>query len=487
MGIGSHPERPRVLVAGAGMAGLAAALSALEAGADVVLLSRSPAVRSPSCAYRGALNASKGSVDGHVADALGWGGPGAQAEALRRRAEGAAGLAEWLARAGLPFDRGGEGLLRHRLPGASEARALSAGAGFGRQVLHALDARLRTFEARGRLIRAEAWHVAALLLPGGHCAGVAAVQVHGLEARAFGADAVVLATGGAGARLSPSTCALEAGGAPLGLALAAGAAAVDADRLAWTPAVPGPLKDLPLPPLLVSAGAVVAEDSLDLRGLSKTDLRRWGGTFPRLAAAFSGRNPFAEALPLRRAVAGTLGGLEAGPDMTTSLPGLLVAGEAAWGGFGARALPGDEALAWLHQGLTAGRTAAGATHHPTPPDLLEAASADLQARVDGLLARRDGAEPGARLAALSGRLSEALEHRTGLEALEAELAAWSEAPVRIGDPVPHANAGLVEALDLPSTLAWAGAMVAAARTRMGSEAPVRVRLEGGAVRTEALP
>ncbi len=493
MGAASGPwtgsGRPRVLVAGAGMAGLAAALEALEEGAEVLLLSRSPATRSPSTAYRGALNAAEADVDAHVADALAWGGPGADAGAALRRAKASISLASWLSRAGVPFDRSGAAYLRHRLPGASEARALSAGSSLGRMVVHALDGRLRHFEAGGRLLREEGWHLAGFLAePGGPCQGISAVHRRTLEARAFGADAVILATGGAGRLGRPSACALEATGGPLGLALRAGAAATDPDRLAWAAAVPGPDKDLPVPPLLLAAGAAATASGLDLRGLAKPLLKRWGGSFPRLAGAFTGRNPSGEILPLRPAVAGTLGGLAADEAQATGLPGLWAAGEAAWGGFGTAALPGDEALAWLHQGREAGRHAARAAQAEAPAAAaLEAAAAALRHRIQDLLGSAKAEPVGAAWRTLAGLLEAGRSEGADLQALEAGLAGLEDLRVRPADHVHHANEDLLAALDFPAVLAWARAELAARRARAGQPAPVDVHVRGGAILAAVRP
>jgi succinate dehydrogenase / fumarate reductase flavoprotein subunit len=486
-GSATGPGRPRVLVAGAGMAGLAAALEALEEGAAVTLLSRTAATRSPSTAFRGALNAPEGDVASHIADALAFGGPGADEATLQRRAKAALSLAAWLAQAGVPFDRSGVAYLRHRLPGASEARALSAGPGFGRMVVHALDARLRHFEAAGRLTRAEGWHLADLLKgPEGRCEGVAAVHARSLEARAFGADAVVLATGGAGRLARPSACALEATGAPLGLALLAGAPAVDPDRLAWTAAVPGPDKDLPVPILLLAAGASATATELDLRGLPRPALKRWGGVFPRLAGAFTGRNPLGEPLPLRQAVSGTLGGLAVDEGMATGLPGLWAAGEAAWGGFGAAALPGDEALAWLHQGREAGRHAARALPSgAADPARLEAAAAALRHQLEDLRGSTHAEPVHTAWKVLLESLRAAAAQGADLAGLDARLASLAEARVRPVDHAHHANAELLLALEFPRTVAWARAVLAALRLRPSHAGAVGVGVRDGAFLAEA--
>jgi succinate dehydrogenase / fumarate reductase flavoprotein subunit len=464
-----------VLVAGAGMAGLAAALSALEAGARVVLLSRQPATRSPGAAFRGGLNAAadQGGIEAHIADALACGGPGASAAAARARCEAAAGIAAWLAERGVPFDRDADGLQRSSFPGASRPRTLGAGASLGRQILHTLDGQARRFEAEGRLERADGWHLAELALDGdGACRGVAAVDLRSAQVRAFPADAVILASGGAGHLFRPSTGALDANGALLGLAHRHGARLRDADRLVWTDAVPGTEKDLAVPPFLIANGATTGDGGLDLRPLGKALLKRWGGGFPRLAAAFSGRNPAGQALPLRRAVAGTLGGLRVTEDMATDIPNLFAAGAAACAGWGARTLPGDEALAWLHGGLAAGRAAARASRGE---DASAGRAADaLLARLHGLHTAHAGASPIALFDALTEILSAALAAgATPAEAAGArlaELASRAEAGLWVKDRNWVANAALAAALDFPSSLAWARSAAASAAFRASQDA-----------------
>jgi len=292
------------------------------------------------------------------------------------------------------------------------------------------------------------------------------------EVRAFPADAVILASGGAGRLFKPSTGALDANGALLGLAHRHGARLQDADLLVWTQAVPGFDKDLAVPPFLVLNGATVGEVGLDLRAVGKPQMKRWGGGFPRLAAAFTGRNPAGELLPLRRTIAGTLGGLRIDAHMATDIPHLHAAGAAACAGWGARTLPGDEILAWLHGGLTAGRAAARAMGSDSAA--AQEAAERVKVRLHTLHAAHAGASPIALFDALTEILSAALAAGAtpAREAARhlAELAGRADAGMWVKDRNWVANAGLIAALDFPGSLAWAQSAAASAAFRADSAA-----------------
>lgn len=212
----------RLIVVGSGVAGLTAALEAVDAGHDVTLFTKSDLAQSNTRYAQGGVAVvmtSDDTVAEHVQDTLIAGAGLSDEDTVEVLcSEGPAAIREMIER-GVQFDRHG-GELAHGLEAAhSHARILHAGGdATGAGIAYALIDRLRESDVAVH----ERTTVVDLVIQEGVCIGVKLLdgsEVHG--------DAVVLATGGAG-QLFPYTTNPEIATAD-GLAMALRAGAVGAD------------------------------------------------------------------------------------------------------------------------------------------------------------------------------------------------------------------------------------------------------------------
>jgi len=232
-----------IIVVGSGVAGMTAALDAVEPGGpqsyDVTLLTKADLAQSNTRYAQGGVAvvidemADPGAPDlgdtvaSHIADTLVAGAGLSDDETVRILCtDGPAAMDELIAR-GVPFDRH-DGQLSHGLEAAhAHARILHAGGdATGAAIAYALIDRIRESAVTVR----EQTTVVDLLLEDG-----AVVGVRLLGGEQLRADAVVLATGGAG-QLFPYTTNPEVATADgLGMALRAGAVAADLEFYQFHP------------------------------------------------------------------------------------------------------------------------------------------------------------------------------------------------------------------------------------------------------------
>ena len=185
-------SRPRVIVIGGGLAGLWATLVLVEKGLDVDLFSLFEVKRSHSACAQGGINAAldtKGegdSVDRHVLDTLKGGAWLANQPPVAAMCAAAPGLIRAYERMGVTFSRTAEGLLDLRLfGGVKHRRTCFAGASTGQQLLYALDAQVRRWEAEGRVRKHEWQEMLSLVIDGrGHCRGITALDLRSMAVNA---------------------------------------------------------------------------------------------------------------------------------------------------------------------------------------------------------------------------------------------------------------------------------------------------------------
>ncbi|HEY2311532.1 MAG TPA: FAD-binding protein [Gaiellaceae bacterium] len=346
-----------VLVVGAGVAGLSAALAAADAGASVRVLAKASHTSSNSYAAQGGVAAAVGRDDDpalHMADTLAAGRGLCRIGAVELlTSEAPARIAE-LRRLGVSFDHG-----LGREGGHSRARVVHAGgADTGRHIADVLTARVRE-HPRVRL--AEGERITSL----GTLRG----------------SAVILATGGYAALWARTTNPHGAVGEGLLLGQAAGASLADLEFVQFHPTA---LRDdnghdgFLLSEALRGAGATLLDDGgerfvdelaprdvvaravaahagarLDLRPVERN-------LYPTLMAtlAEAGYDPADEPVPVSPAAHYAIGGIVADLDARTSVPGLYAAGECACSGVhGANRLASNSLLECLVFGRRAGLTA----------------------------------------------------------------------------------------------------------------------------------
>ena len=132
----------KVLIIGGGGAGLVSALSAHEAGADVVVVSKTLPTRSQTSMAQGGMNAVLGDDDtvaDHIADTLRSSAGLGDESRITFMCEKAPEAVRWCNALGLPFSRDESGeIARRRLGGASASSACHAQDYTGLKLLHTL-------------------------------------------------------------------------------------------------------------------------------------------------------------------------------------------------------------------------------------------------------------------------------------------------------------------------------------------------------------
>ena len=376
----------RVIVVGSGLAGLLAAVTAAERGADVLLLTKAALADANTTHAQGGIAAAlfpDDSVAAHVRDTLVAGaGLCSRAAVEVLCTEGPARVRELIAR-GVRFDADAAGGLARGLEAAhSSARILHAGGdATGAEIERALIAAAR---ASARVSIREHAVLVDLVVDGGAVVGVSLLG--GDEY----ADAVVLATGGAGQLFAHTTNPAVATGDGVAAAWRAGAELADAEFYQFHPtalAAPGSFliseavrgegavlrnaagrrfmldvhPDAELAPRDVVARGIATEMAaqggepvvLDATGIGA----RLAARFPTIDAATraAGFDWTREPIPVTPAAHYWMGGIATDVSGRTSLPGLWAVGEcASTGVHGANRLASNsllEAAVFAHRAV----------------------------------------------------------------------------------------------------------------------------------------
>lgn len=373
-----------LLILGAGIAGVYAALAAEERGAKVLLLSKDPLPSGSTPWAQGgvAFPLDEADLEAHLQDTLRAGRGLVEEGVARSILEEAPRHLERLLALGLPF---------HPEPtregGHSRARVRHLGG--DRSGLFLLQGLLKQLRSPVR----EGYMALALLLGEGRVAGALVLGPEGLEL--VRAGAVLLATGGLGRLFPVTTNPKGATGDGMALAYLAGATLRDLEFVQFHPtALPDgslvseacrgegaillnaqgdrfmprydPLGELA--PRDVVARAVHRERErtggvyLDLRPIPHLESR-----FPTVVATARtlGLDPLREPIPVAPAAHYAMGGVRTDLLGYTGLPGLYAAGEVASTGFhGANRLASNSLLEGLVMGERAARAALQDLAHP---------------------------------------------------------------------------------------------------------------------------
>ncbi len=226
-----------VLVIGAGLAGMRAALAAHEQGATVAILTKVHPVRSHSNAAQGGINAAltdRGDKwEDHAFETVKGSDYLGDQDAVEVLAQEAGQDIIALEHMGVIFNRNEEGRLgTRRFGGQKRARTFFVSDFTGQAMLHVLFEQI----LQAKLPIYEEWFVTSIVRDDhGRCAGVVAFEIRTGTFALFKAKAVILAAGGLGRVYEPSTNALICTGDGMALAYRAGAPLMDMEMVQYHP------------------------------------------------------------------------------------------------------------------------------------------------------------------------------------------------------------------------------------------------------------
>lgn len=396
-----------IIIVGNGLAGLAAAITAAEAGAEVLLCSTNQPERSQSVMAEGGINAAldiKGQDDSpaqHMADTLRAGCDLADPQAVAGLTQAAPSIVAWADRLGTVFDRDRQGRVDQRyFGGQSKMRTAYARAGIGRQLMAALARHCRKLEAQGLLRVREDLRLLSIGRGQAGCCGGVFLSQNGGRLIPLASDSLILASGGLGGLFGNNTGSALSDGAAAASLFAQGAAMADLEMIQYHPTtVPGPGKRLLISEAARGEGGrlftykqgkpwyfmeewfpeggnlmprdVVSrciykvvrelglgvggrdEVLLDISFLPQSVLEGKLGEICRTCRTFLGLDPACEPIPVWPGVHYFMGGLYVGRDHATSIPRLFAAGECACQYHGANRLGGNSTLGAIYGGMVA--------------------------------------------------------------------------------------------------------------------------------------
>ena len=225
-----------VLVIGAGLAGMRAAIAAQAGGANTAIISKVHPVRSHSNAAQGGINAAltdRGDDwEEHAYDTIKGSDFLGDQDAVEIMCQVAGKSLIDLEHMGVTFNRDDEGKLGTRaFGGQRRARTFFVGDFTGQAMLHVMFEQL----VKSGIRSYEEWFVTALIQDGEQVAGVLALEIRTGQLHAIRAKTVIFCTGGCGRLFEPSTNALIVTGDGMGLAYNAGARLMDMEMVQYHP------------------------------------------------------------------------------------------------------------------------------------------------------------------------------------------------------------------------------------------------------------
>jgi L-aspartate oxidase len=233
---GLTAARSDVLVVGSGIAGLTAALGAAATGRTVNLVTKSRVTNTNTWYAQGGIAGAVGagdSVELHLADTVVVGAGLCAEDVVRAVVTEAADALHDLQALGVDFDMRSPGKVDlHREGGHSLPRVLHTGDATGAEIQDTLSGVVR--RADGVRIFEERFLVD-LLTAGDSCVGALVYDPKGHDLEVFWADAVVLATGGAGQLFGVTTNPTIATGDGVAAAWRAGAEIADLEFVQFHP------------------------------------------------------------------------------------------------------------------------------------------------------------------------------------------------------------------------------------------------------------
>ena len=504
-----------VLVIGAGLAGMRAALSARENGVDVAVVSKVHPVRSHSNAAQGGINAAltdRGDAwEDHAFDTVKGSDYLGDQDAIEIMCAEAGREVIAMEHMGVAFSRDDEGRLGTRAFGGQRRERTFFVADFtGQALLHVLYEQV--LKAGVRVY--EEWFVLSLLMDDGRCVGAVAMEISSGEIHVMRANAVIVASGGLGRVFEPSTNALICTGDGMAAAYRVGAPLMDMEMVQYHPTT------------LKSNGALMSEGArgegaylvnsegerfmeryapnmmelasrdvvsrseqteinegrgvngcvfLDCRHLGQKLIDEKLSQIRDLARDFAGVDMAREPVPIRPGMHYQMGGIKTDVDGRTPVPGLYAAGEAACVSVhGGNRLGANSLLDTLVFGRRSGEHASDAVRGQPLAGIDDSAADEDRSHVRDLMSNSDGGELFGRLRM---ELGETMNERLavfrdadGMEQARNRLRDLRErfANVHVADKGKTFNTNLVFTLELGFMLDCAEAVVFSALERQES-------------------
>ena len=358
-----------VLIIGAGLAGLRAALSAKEAGVDVAVVTKVHPVRSHSNAAQGGINAALTDRGDdwrdHAYDTIKGSDFLGDQDAIEVMCREAGDEVISMENMGAIFNRDENGKLGTRsFGGQREARTFFVADFTGQALLHVLYEQI----VKAGAFVYEEWFVVSLIVRDGKCGGVVMMDIRTGKIEVVRAKAVILATGGLGRVFEPSTNALICTGDGMSLAYRAGAELMDMEMVQYHPTTlkgSGVLlseaargegayllnsenerfmlkyapefKELASRDVVSRCEQTEIDEGRGVDGCVLLDLRHLGEKYiserlsqiRELAMDFANVDMVKEPVPVMPGMHYAMGGVKADIDGKTAIPGLYAAGEVA--------------------------------------------------------------------------------------------------------------------------------------------------------------
>lgn len=499
-----------IIVIGAGLAGMRAAIETARSGMNVAIVSKVHPVRSHSVAAQGGINAAIGmndSWEAHAFDTVKGSDYLGDQGAIELMCKEAPEDIFELDSMGCLFSRNDEWKIAQRpFGGADFPRTCYAADRTGHAILHTLYEQL----IRHGVPVYEEWFVLSLAVEGGVCRGLIALDIHSGKLHRLHSRAVILTTGGYGRVYKNSTNALINTGDGMALALNSGAELMDMEFVQFHPTT------LKSTGILISEGArgegaylvnakgerfmkkyapkalelasrdVVSRAEqqeieegrgadgcvfLDLRHLGEALINERLPQIRQLSIDFEGIDPLKELVPIKPGAHYSMGGIKTDVWGNTNIKGLYAAGECACVSVhGANRLGGNSLLEAVVFGRRAGKAASLYAQEATSAEFPEDALANAARDVASIMNKTNGE----RGAAIRDELASAMTMHVGvfrdkmrLENALTAIAALKERykKISVEDTGSIFNTELIAALELGHLLAIAECIVIAAINR----------------------
>ncbi len=391
-----------IIVIGAGIAGMTAAIKASDLGAHVSLISPDYSERSQSVMAMGGINAALGkndSVDEHFDDTMNGGCGINNAEAVRKLTSDAPKIIDWLSSIGTTFTRDDEGNIDQRyFGGQKKKRTAYAGARTGKQIVTALITECRKKEAGFSVTRFIGWRFLSLIIKDGKCLGVICINETTSEIREFLSDSVIIATGGLNKLFGKTSGSIHNDGVATARLFMQGVELANLEMIQYHPTTVrtavkrmliteaargegGNLYTIRdgekwyfmkewypqfaelMPRDVVSRGIYKASNAgknlvyLDISHLDENIIRTKLDEVYEICTNYLNLDPTSEAIPVYPGVHFFMGGIKTDENHKTNIQGLYAAGECSVQYHGANRLGGNSLLGAVHGGWIAAENA----------------------------------------------------------------------------------------------------------------------------------